>query len=296
MGWFIMKVDNRGNFTLEIVVVAIIILLILGVIALSSELSNEKISKSVENNNIEKTLTETCDYLINNPGIPKNWDDFKSKRIGLAIVNEDDKIVPNSVSYFKILELGRDYDKLVTKKLFNNKFYSSMELIPLKTSLSSVKIGCHGEGGNVYSVNRIVKCEFFKKYTVADFSKEGKCNHGHNQKDYSCNYLKLFKNNLKERDYYLLIDESEKNNVEYSFDTTHYKEYSTKTIKNTEIYLNDKFKSLFEDEESSIIFLHFNKKNVKAVLVAVPKDFDKSKLKYDYFIMQPCNFVIKAWN
>ena len=57
MGWFIMKVDNRGNFTLEIVVVAIIILLILGVIALSSELSNEKISKSVENNNIEKTIT-----------------------------------------------------------------------------------------------------------------------------------------------------------------------------------------------------------------------------------------------
>ena len=292
-----MKVDNRGNFTLEIVVVAIIILLILGVIALSSELSNEKISKSVENNNIEKTITETCDYLINNPGIPKNWDDYKSKRIGLAIVNEDDKIVPNTVSYFKFLELGRDYDKLVTKKLFNNEFYSSMELIPLKTSLSSVKIGCHGESGNVYSVNRIVKCEFFKKYVVADFSKEGKCNHGHNQKDYSWNYLKLFKNNLKERDYYLLIDESEKNNVEYSFDTTHYKEYSSKTVKNTEIYLNDKFKSLFEDEEtSSIIFIHFNKKNVKAVLVAVPKDFDKSKLKYDYFIMQPCNFVIKAWS
>ena len=261
------------------------------------ELSNEKISKTVENNNIEKTITETCDYLINNPGIPKNWDDYKSKRIGLAIVNEDDKIVPNSVSYFKILELGRDYDKLVTKKLFNNEFYSSMELIPLKTSLSSVKIGCHGESGNVYSVNRIVKCEFFKKYVVADFSKEGKCNHGHNQKDYSCNYIKLFKNNLKDSNYYLLIDESEKNNVEYYIDTTHYKEYSGKTIKNTEIHLNDKFKSLFEDEEtSSIIFIHFNKKNVKAVLVAVPKDFDKSKLKYDYFITQPCNFVIKAWN
>ena len=291
-----MKVDNRGNFTLEIVVVAIIILLILGVIAITAELSNEKISKSVENNNIEKTITETCDYLINNPGIPNNWDNFKSKRIGLAIVNEDDKIIPNSVSYFKILELGRDYDKLVTKKLFNNKFYSSMELIPLKTSLSSVKIGCDGESGNVYSVNRIVKCEFFKKYVVADFSKEGKCNHGHNQNDYSCNYLKLFKKNLKDCDYYLLIDESERN-LEYSFDTTHYKEHSGKRITNTQIYLNNEFKSLFEDEEtSSIIFLHLNKKNVKAVLVAVPKNFDKSKLKYDYFIMQPCNFVIKAWS
>lgn len=292
-----MKLDNRGNFTLEILVVAIIILLILGVLAITIELSTEKISKSVESNNIEKTITETCDYLINNPGIPKNWDDFKSKRIGLAIITEDDNVIPNSVSYFKLLELGRDYERLVTKKLFDNKFKSSMELIPLKTSLSSVKIGSSDESGNVYSVNRLVKCEFFKKYVVDDFSKEGKCNHNHNKKDYSCNYLKLFKKNLKNSDYYLLIDDSEKNNVEYSIDTTHYKEYNGEKITNTKIYLNNKFNSLFEGEEtSSIIFVHLNKKNAKAVLVAVPKDFDKNKLKYDYFIMQPCNFVIKAWN
>ena len=291
-----MKVDNRGNFTLEIVVVAIIILLILGVIAITTELSTEKISKSVKSNNIENTITETCDYLINNPGVPFNWDDYKSKRIGLAIVNEDGNIIPNSVSYFKFLELGRDYNKLVSNRLFDNMFDSSMELIPLKTSLSSVKIGSRTESDNVYSVNRIVKCEFFKKYVVKDFSIEGKCNHNHNKNDYSCNYLKLFKNNLKDFDYYLLIDESEKNNVEYSYDTTNYKEYHGQTATSTRIYLNNEFKSLFEDEESSVIFIHFNKKNVKAVLVAVPKDFDKSKLKYDYFIMQPCKFVIKAWN
>lgn len=292
-----MKLDNHGNFTLEILVVAIIILLILGVLAIAIELSTEKISKSVESNNIEKTITETCDYLINNPGIPKNWDDYKSKIIGLAIITEDDNVIPNSVSYFKLVELGRDYERLVTKKLFDDKFKSSMELIPLKTSLSSVKIGSSDESGNVYSVNRLVKCEFFKKYVVDDFSKEGKCNHNHNKKDYSCNYLKLFKKNLKNFDYYLLIDDSEKNNVEYSIDTTHYKEYNGEKITNTKIYLNNKFNSLFEGEETtSIIFVHLNKKNVKAVLVAVPKDFDKNKLKYDYFIMQPCNFVIKAWN
>lgn len=297
MGWITMKLDNHGNFTLEILVVAIIILLILGVLAIAIELSTEKISKSVESNNIEKTITETCDYLINNPGIPKNWDDYKSKIIGLAIITEDDNVIPNSVSYFKLVELGRDYERLVTKKLFDDKFKSSMELIPLKTSLSSVKIGSSDESGNVYSVNRLVKCEFFKKYVVDDFSKEGKCNHNHNKKDYSCNYLKLFKKNLKNFDYYLLIDDSEKNNVEYSIDTTHYKEYNGEKITNTKIYLNNKFNSLFEGEETtSIIFVHLNKKNVKAVLVAVPKDFDKNKLKYDYFIMQPCNFVIKAWN
>ena len=40
--------DNRGNFTLEIVVVGIIIILILGVVLAATEISQEKISKSVE--------------------------------------------------------------------------------------------------------------------------------------------------------------------------------------------------------------------------------------------------------
>ena len=56
--------DNRGNFTLEIVVVGIIILMILGVVALASEVSHEKISKSVEDNNIEKTISEIADIGI----------------------------------------------------------------------------------------------------------------------------------------------------------------------------------------------------------------------------------------
>lgn len=295
-GWFMM--DNRGNITFEIMVVALIILLILGIIAFASEVASEKISKSVENNNIEKTITETADYLINNPGIPPNWDDFKSKRVGLAIFNEDDNVISSSVSYFKLIELGKDYDKLVKKKLFDDKFESSMELIPFKTSISSVKIGSKDSGDNIYSVNRIVKCDFFKKYVEKDFTIEGKCNHNHNPKDYSCNYFKLFKKNLRNFDYYLLLDDSEKYNVKYSYDTTHFKALGDgKTVTNTRIYLNNELESTFNDDESSsIIFVHFNKKNTKAVLVNVPKDFDKSKLEYDYFITQPCTFIIKAWS
>ena len=98
MGWFMM--DNKGNFTLEIVVVGMIILLTLGIIAFASEVSQEKISKSVENNNIEKTISEVADSLINDPGTPINWEDFKSKRVGLAIINEDENVIVNSISYF----------------------------------------------------------------------------------------------------------------------------------------------------------------------------------------------------
>ena len=291
--------DNSGNFTLEIVVVGIIILLILGIILAATETSQEKISKITENNNIEKTISEACDSLINDAGTPINWEDFKAKRIGLAIVNEDDNIVPNSVSYFKLLELGKDYDNYVTKRIFDNKFHSSMELIPRETSISSVKIGDNDrDTDNVYSANRLVKCDFFKKYAVCDFLNDGKCNHNHNQKAYSCNYFKLFKGNLKSMNYYLLFDGSEKNDVKYSIDTTHFKNFGDgSTVHETEIYLNNDLGDLFEeDETSSVIFIHLNKKDTKAVLVGVPKDFDKNKLNYNYFTAQTCDFVIKAWS
>ena len=296
MGWFMM--DNRGNFTLEIVVVGIVIILILGIISFASEVSQEKISKSVENNNIEKTIAEVADSLINDPGIPISWEDFKSKRVGLAIINEDENVIINSVSYFKFLELGRDYNNLVTKKLFNNKFHSNMELNPYNTYIASVKIGSDEEGSsNVYSITRVVKCDFFKKYVICDFLNNGKCNHNHNQKDHSCNYFKIFPGNLKKTDYYLLFDDSENHECEYSIDTTHFKSYTGKRVTNTKIYLNNDLMDFFEgNDTSAVVFIHLNKKDTKAVLVGVPKDFNKNKLNYNYFVTQTCDFTIKAWS
>ena len=98
-------------------------------------------------------------------------------------------------------------------------------------------------------------------------------------------------------DYYLLFDEIEVNNVKYSYDTTHYKSFGEgTTAAKTAVNLNDDLKNTFSfNDSSSIVFVHLNKKDAKAVLVGVPKDFDKSKLSYDYFITQPCNFIIKAW-
>ncbi len=290
--------DNRGNFTLEIMVALIIIIAILGIIAFATQNSLEKLSNNVESDNVEKMLNEVADSLINNPGIPNNWEDFKAKRMGLAIVNSENNVIPNSVSYFKLLEAGRDYNNLVKKGIFDNKFESSIELIPYETSISSVKIGSDKTSpSSIYSVNRIVKCDFFKKYVVCDFLNPGKCNQNHDINDYSCNYLKIFEGNLKSSDYYLLFDESEKNNVEYSLDTTHFKSDDTKMVTNTKIHLNGDLKSTFDmNDSSSIVFIHLNKKNAKAVLVSVPKDFDKNNLDYNYFTTQTCQFIIRVWN
>ena len=98
---------------------------------------------------MEKLTSEVIDNLINNPGIPDNWNEYGKGTPGLAVVNEEGQTIPNSVSYSKFIALGKDYDKLVFEKLFTSKIHTSMELIPKESCISSVKIGESGEGENV---------------------------------------------------------------------------------------------------------------------------------------------------
>lgn len=286
--------DNSGNMMIEVGIVLIILLLISGIILTSFENATDKIVKTQEKENIETLLTEIVDNLINNPGVPENWFEYEKGTVGLAIVNEGGETIPNSVSYSKFAVLGKNYKKLVTEKIFNSKIESSMELIPQKSSISSVKIGSTGDANNVFSVNRLVKCDFYKRYVIADFKSEGKCSHDHSQSSYSCSYFKIFKGNLKSSNYYLLVDDGEKYHLKYLVDTTKsVDERPWKMTTSDSIFINDEID--FYNDESAIVFIHFNKPNAKALLVSVPKDFDKSKLKYDYFRTNDCRFVLKAW-
>lgn len=280
---------------IEIMGVLIIILMAVGIIATSTEIMSNKLSNIVKDENIEKLTVETCDYLINNPGEPDNWQDYESGVAGLAILNEENQVIPHSVSYQKFLALGKNYESMVFKKLFDSKIKSSMEIIPQETSISSVKIGDNFESGNVYSVNRLVKCDFFKKYVIKDFSNDGKCNDDHNQDKYSCNYFKIFPSYLKNYQYYLLVDKSQVNDLKWSMDDTKQKSYSMTRADGEAIYLNYKLSHMFGDDSSEVVFIHLDKKDAKAVLVSVPRGFDPSKLTYDYFITNNCKFLLKAW-
>lgn len=286
--------NNKGNISIEIGIVLIIILMIIGTVLSLSEISTQKITKQSENEHIQTFIEETAVNLINNPGTPDNWEVNKKGTPGLAIVNEEGQIIPNSISYTKFMTLGSDYEKLATKLLFNSKIKSSMELIPHESSISSVKIGNDETSNIIHSVNRIVKCDFFKKYVLKDFQNEGSCNHNHDQNSHSCNYFKTFKGNLRASNYYLLIDEEEKYDLKYFIGSTRVvKEKSWETVISSEIYLNDKID--FYDDTSAIVFIHFNHPKAKALLVSVPKTFDKNKLNYDYFRTNECEFILKVW-
>lgn len=286
--------DNRGNITLEIGIALIIILMISGAILSINEMNTQKIVKNMENEHDETLVEGVVDFLINNPSNSHDWEGYEKGTTGLAIVNEEGKVIPNSVSYEKLIEYGSDYNKYVYRYLFNSKIKSSMELIPQESIISSVKIGNKEEGNNIYSVNRLVKCDFFKKYVIKDFQNEGKCNHDHEQEKNSCNYFKIFKGNLKTSNYYLLFDESEKHKVKYFIDTTSLKtSNSWNTLNDEKIYINDKIN--FNGDSSTVAFIHIDEPKAKALLVSVPKTFDKNKLKYDYFRTNECKFILKAW-
>ena len=286
--------DSKGNISIEIGIILIIIVLIAGTVLSLSEISTQKIVRQTENEHIQTFIEETVVNLINNPGTPENWEVKKKGTPGLAIVNEEGKVIPNSISYTKFLALKGNYKKLVTRTLFDSKIKTSMELIPHESSVSSVKIGNSEKSNVIHSVNRLVKCDFYKKYVIKDFQNEGKCNHNHDQTSHSCNYFKVFKGNLRASDYYLLIDDKEKYDLKYYIGTTRLaKDKSWENVVSDEIYLNDEIN--FYDDKNAVVFIHFNHQKAKALLVSVPKTFDKKKLEYDYFRTNDCEFILRAW-
>lgn len=286
--------DSRGSITVEVAIVLIFIVLITGVLLTSMDYTTQKIMTQTEKQNLEGLAVETADNLINNPGSPDNWYEHGYGTPGLAVVNEHGETIPNSVSYAKLIALGKDYKKMVTEKIFNSKVESSMELIPERSSISSVKIGEESDANTIISVNRLVRCDFYKKYVLKDFQNEGKCNRKHSQDSHSCNYFKVFKGNLRSSDYYLLIDSAEASDLKYFIDTTRVvKEKYWQSVTDDRIYVNDEVN--FYDDSSAVVFMHFDKVKTKAVLVSVPKNFDRSKLTYDYFRTNDCQFILKAW-
>ena len=286
--------DSKGSATIEIAIVIVIIVLIISVLASITYETNEKITNSILNENYEKLLAESLDNLINNPGAPPHWEKLDNPyniTPGLAIEDENNQTIPNSVSYKKFLKLNEFYNNLIDNKLFQNKVKTSLTLEPIESTVSSVTVGDKFVSSpDTYTVERLVICDFYSEYVVKDFNNNTKCNHNH--KDDSCDYFKLYPSWLESYDYYLLIKEPSKN-LKYSIDTTESENNNYETVDSDKICLNEILKEKCS-ESGSIFFIHFNDKNMKVVLIQIPKNFDKDCLKYDYFTKTQCNLILKS--
>ena len=113
--------DNKGNISLEIAIILIILILITGIALSLIETGNQKAVRNMINEHDELLVESVVDNLINNPGNTHDWEGYEKGMAGLAIVNDEGEIIPNSVSYEKLIELNIDYEKYVNRYFFQSK-------------------------------------------------------------------------------------------------------------------------------------------------------------------------------
>ncbi|MCC7554194.1 MAG: hypothetical protein KO202_06900 [Methanobacteriaceae archaeon] len=287
-------IDKKGNiFSIELILVIFMFIFTIGIITSLTNSTSEKISSEIDKNHIEKITTESLDNLLNNPGKPSNWENLSNLNSispGLAILNTDNKTIKNTISYDKLKHLENSYDLLITNKVFSNKIKSSIAIYPLNSEIQPSFYGDSDERTNVFPINRLVKCDYFSKYVLVNFNENHECNKNHDL-NYSCGYFKIYNSYLEENDYYLLTAEKD---LYYSIDNT--KEFNNEFKKiNNKIYLNDILTDSLKYNNSGIFFIHLKSENPEAILIAIPKDFEKNYLIYDYFRITDCKLIFKTW-
>lgn len=285
--------DNKGMMSGEIIVLLILIVLIIGIIATFTERNSNQITEKISDENLEKRAIEFCDNMINNPGTPKEWNELKNKGNvipGIAITDENNATVVNSVDYDKLMALKANYEKIITENVFEDNFKSSITLTPLTGTAEKISLG-NDNLKNPTTVNRLVTCNYLKKFTLGSFEKDGPCNSYHIT-SHSCNHFKVYTSYLKKMDYYLLFDQNGYKSYKWSISSTQVPGLS-KAATSDKIYLNNLINQKILLTNNGVIFVHINQEDAKALLVAVPKNFDKGKLKYDYFVPTECNLKVQ---
>ena len=71
-------------YSTELLLSIILLIFIIGIIANLSDDLNERMLSEEEFSSMEKIAVESCDYLLNNPGNPENWQEDKNLDNGIV--------------------------------------------------------------------------------------------------------------------------------------------------------------------------------------------------------------------
>lgn len=301
-------------------------ILAIGMIINLTDASNDKVINNLENDNLERFSSEVADYLIKEQGVPKNWEqlnNFNDIVPGLAIQNNFNETIVNTVSYNKFKIIGENYDLLIKKNMFNNRINSSIAIVPLNNYIPNLEIASNSylnsnssDSSNVIVINRTMKCDFYSDLALISISdkdffknigdKGNLCNHdvleniNHQEDNWICKEFKIRRSEIGNNDYYLIFnDKAIDSNSYWILDNT--KEISSERNPiNTEIInLNSYFENEMINDSYLISYLHFNyPQNIddfELVLVAIPKDLEIESLNIEYFKMQDSYFILKTW-
>ena len=332
------KKDNYGLvYSTELLLSIIILFVIIAIVVNVSGDFNEKTLSVEELSNLEKISVESSALLLNNPGVPEDWEDSidedASQSIipGLALKTknlrngefrdesaESEEVVPNIISYRKLLKLSSCYDDLVNKNLFNDSFKSSIAVYPLNPKLDSIVMGddLSRTGKDVIVINGFVI------YSFNDFELEGEkylktesCNHDNvwnltshesdNNNFWLCRSFRIYKKSLENYDFYLLSPDMIKTaDVYYTIENLNRASDNVYRLDDDVVELDDFFLNDLENASSGIYTIHFkvpkrSADDFKSALIAVPTNMsedlkNRNQLDYEYFTIQNVNFVMKT--
>lgn len=225
------------------------------------------------------------------------------------------------------MKINSYYDELINQNLFKSSIKSSISIYPIDSDIEAIVCGDDlKEENNVISVERYVKCDFFKKFVIYDFNdlklkgrdyeRDVYCNHdnvgeleshSNTQKSiWLCKSFRIYKNTLENYDCYLISSDKIKDfNCYWTIESLNEANNKTKKLQENLIYLNTFFQEDLESEYDNIYSIHFKipKTNVddfNSCLVAIPKNLtdsgliDNNKLKYDYFQIQDVKFELRT--
>lgn len=343
-----LKKDKNGlMYSTELILSLILIIFIIGIMANITDSVNEKVLSQEELSSLEAISIESGDYLLNNPGNPMNWEEDEglnngivSRQIipGLAInkksvengffydeSSSDEEIIPNSISYIKLLKLKSNYDDLINRNLFNSTLKSSITIYP-HSDIDIIAMGDNLESSSdVVAVNRTVKCDYLSNFVIYRFNdfelygenykKTELCNHDSNvnlsnhsddrRYFWLCKNFRIYRSSLNNYNYYLISDSSIRHsNSYYILESLNRTRDDMERLDDEVIELNPFFAEDMENSSNEIYSIHFKvpKNDIddfKTVMVAIPKNMtneivSNNQLRYDYFNSGEVDFVLKT--
>ena len=317
------KKDNRAQiFSLDVLLALIIITVILGISADAMDMVSYKAQDYSSRLSLEKVTSDAADTLIKSSGSPDKWEEYEisgSTVPGLA-KKEENRTVPNTLSFVKILKLKDNYAPLMYGNILPYGVRSSMAIYPIDPSLSPIIVmnDTVQEGAcEVAVANRTVLCEFIHISAVIkigrlkdqQWSEEGEvCPHAnHNQNNsktgdsgWTCHHFNVTAGDLNSTDFYVVTDlATVADSAMWEIDRAETQVDCNWKFNKGPILVNDKIAAVMGNDTNAVLWFHVlngdSRDNFDSYVIGVPRGTPLDDVKLNYLGPQPCFFVLKVW-
>jgi hypothetical protein len=325
--------DNGGQvFSLDSMFALIIITVILGLSANAMDLVNFQIDDYSSEKFLERITTDAATTLINTPGSPDKWEinNLSGYEVmpGLAEVDSEGKIVPNTLSIKKIRGLQSAYSELMGGKIIPYGIHSNVVLYPVDHSLSPIVLNNEtppGDAVEVAVVNRTVLCDSMILSTLITINTSGSSSNYENRSfvdicphktlklemehqnlnyggpSWACRYFKISQEDLNSTDFYIITDPETLGGTsnQWIIDKTDNMTNERQNFNPGPLLINNKISQVLGQDKKAVLWLHVtftsSTPSFGVYLVGAPKGTPIDNVKLEYVNPRPYFFVLKVW-